>query len=82
MAADNDCADLAERAGSNQHQNNCQRGKGRPRAIRTLTTSNGSMIYEDLLDEVTGRVERKAQGHAPMRIVMVCDGEGERSVLS
>ena len=43
---------------------------------------SGSVVYEDGLDEVTRRIEGKAQGHTPMRIAMVCDGEGERGGLS
>jgi hypothetical protein len=42
----------------------------------------GSAFGGSGLDEVTRRIERKAQGHAPMRIAMVCDGEGERGRFS
>ena len=42
----------------------------------------GSTVGGSGLDEVTGRIERKAQGHAPMRIAMVCDGESKRGRLS
>jgi hypothetical protein len=41
-----------------------------------------SMVGGSGLDEVTRRIERKAQGHTPMRIAMVCDGERKRGHFS